>query len=455
MTNEERVKLSWETRNRNKSFPEWFIDLLVREEDKERARKAEITVTEKLPFFCCKHGIYYKMVGHVIKMSTQEQLGGCQKCGRESSVRKKRENRKVIFPEWFINDLYYIEDKYLAWMGKLLATDKVTFYCEKHGKYDQFIYNHITLNTGEPLDKCPRCRYGNKTSKFEDEIYNTLLKYLDSKDIIRNQRGLIYLNNCPSELDFYIPKHKIAIECNGSYFHRYPAKPKDYHYKKYLQCREKGIRLLSIFDVDWRNRRKKIEQLIENIFIPKTKIYARKCTIVKLSYKEVKEFTDLYHLQGSSHYQSINYGLYFQGELMSLISFSKSRYSKDKEEFEIIRYVVKQGYTVIGGFQKLLKYHIYLSNSKNIVTFSDNDFFTGGIYSKAGFKLVSNSLSYYWTDYKGYLFVPREKAQLKYLKQKYPKLYEESLTHANKEDFIMESLKYIKVYRCGNFKWHL
>ena len=157
--------------------------------------------------------------------------------------------------------------------------------------------------------------------------------------------------------------------------------------------------MLSIFDVDWRNRRKKIKQLIENIFIPKTKIYARKCTIVKLSYKEVKEFTDLYHLQGSSHYQSINYGLYFQGELMSLISFSKSRYSKDKEEFEIIRYVVKQGYTVIGGFQKLLKYHIYLSNSKNIVTFSDNDFFTGGIYSKAGFKLVSNSLSYYWTDY--------------------------------------------------------
>lgn len=396
MTNEERVKLSWKTRNRNKSFPEWFIDLLAREEDKERARKAEITVAEKLPFFCCKHGIYYKMVGHVIKMSTQEQLGGCQKCGRESSVRKKRENRReehIIIPlkEENINNLNF------------------------------------------------------SISKFEDEIYNTLLKYLDSKDIIRNQRGL----------DFYIPKHKIAIECNGSYFHRYPAKPKDYHYKKYLQCREKGIRLISIFDVDWRNRRKKIEQLIENIFIPKTKIYARKCTIVKLSYKEVKEFTDLYHLQGSSHYQSINYGLYFQGELMSLISFSKSRYSKDKEEFEIIRYVVKQGYIVIGGFQKLLKYHIYLSNSKNIVTFSDNDFFTGGIYSKAGFKLVSNSLSYYWTDYKGYLFVPREKAQLKYLKKKYPKLYEESLTHANKEDFIMESLKYIKVYRCGNFKWHL
>lgn len=396
MTNEERVKLSWKTRNRNKSFPDWFIDLLAREEDKERARKAEITVAEKLPFFCCKHGIYYKMVGHVIKMSTQEQLGGCQKCGRESSVRKKRENRR-----------------------------------EKH----------III----PLKEENISNLNFSNSKFEDEIYNTLLKYLDSKDIIRNQRGL----------DFYIPKHKIAIECNGSYFHRYPAKPKDYHYKKYLQCREKGIRLLSIFDVDWRNRRKTIEQLIENIFIPKIKIYARKCTIVKLSYKEVKEFTDLYHLQGSSHYQSINYGLYFQGELMSLISFSKSRYSKDKEEFEIIRYVVKQGYTVIGGFQKLLKYHIYLSNSKNIVTFSDNDFFTGGIYSKAGFKLVSNSLSYYWTDYKGYLFVPREKAQLKNLKKKYPKLYEESLSHANKEDFIMESLKYIKVYRCGNFKWHL
>lgn len=406
MTNEERVKLSWKTRNRNKSFPDWFIDLLAREEDKERARKAEITVAEKLPFFCCKHGIYYKMVGHVIKMSTQEQLGGCQKCGRESSVRKKRENRReehIIIPlkEENINNLNF------------------------------------------------------SNSKFEDEINNTLLKYLDTKDIIRNQRGLIYLNNCPSELDFYIPKHKIAIECNGSYFHRYPAKPKDYHYKKYLQCREKGIRLLSIFDVDWRNRRKKIEQLIENIFIPKIKIYARKCTIVKLSYKEVKDFTDLYHLQGSSHYQSINYGLYFQGELMSLISFSKSRYSKDKEEFEIIRYVVKQGYTVIGGFQKLLKYHIYLSNSKNIVTFSDNDFFTGGIYSKAGFKLVSNSLSYYWADYKGYLFVPREKAQLKYLKKKYLKLYEESLSRSNKEDFIMESLKYIKVYRCGNLKWHL
>ena len=98
-------------------------------------------------------------------------------------------------------------------------------------------------------------------STFELEIR----EYLDSLNVTHqdNIRGIIG----PKELDIYIPDKKLAIECNGSYWHsiecdREPSDP-NYHIDKYLKCKEKGIKLITIWDDWWAQNRSECEALIQ------------------------------------------------------------------------------------------------------------------------------------------------------------------------------------------------
>lgn len=86
----------------------------------------------------------------------------------------------------------------------------------------------------------------------------------------------------------------------------------------------------------------------------------------------------------------------------------------------------------------------------------DNDFFTGDIYSKLGFKLKSlgeNSIDYMWVNNSNYR-TRHQTMPYKLLKQ-YPE-YNNIEINGSKENYIMEDLGYCKVYRCGNsiWEWH-
>ena len=39
-------------------FPEWFIDELAHEEDKQKARNNELKLSDRVDFVCPYHGIY-------------------------------------------------------------------------------------------------------------------------------------------------------------------------------------------------------------------------------------------------------------------------------------------------------------------------------------------------------------------------------------------------------------
>ena len=66
-------------------------------------------------------------------------------------------------------------------------------------------------------------------------------------NIIQNTKAVIY----PYELDIWIPDIKLAIEFNGTWHHSIEAgTSKDYHLRKSLLCREKGIRLIHIYEFE-------------------------------------------------------------------------------------------------------------------------------------------------------------------------------------------------------------
>lgn len=332
--------------------------------------------------------------------------------------------------------------------------------------------------TGKSLWKC-RCTKCNKTERIV--VGNNLVSgtskscgcsITDPDGSLEEQEIRDYIKSISNEsmektrildgkeIDIYCRNLNIGIEYNGSVYHAslnnvFNEKDKDYHRNKFLCAKEKGIHLITIFDVDWQNNRAKIKAYLKDIFVHPTILYARNCDIYEIDKKEANDFCDMYHLQGASNQSKYHFGLYYEDELCAVMTFGRQRMKKNSDtDFELIRYCVKSGYSIVGGANRLLKAFESSYSPKYLISYSDNDYFLGDIYNKLGFVNVGQTaLNYYWYLYGEEL--RRESCQVKKLKHKYPKLYVRAKFEqvSNKENFIMLALGARKVYRCGNTKW--
>ena len=387
---------------------------------------------------------------------------GVTSCGcyaKEKLIERTKNRAKGLrnnYPQWFIVELYDDSDKEKAINGELFTQDKVKFVCSEHGIYEQRVADHIILSTCSRRSGCPTC------SKFLATVGSK--SELEIKDYIEKITNLRFskvklLDG--KEIDLYNEKLKVGIEYNGSQYHatvnaRFTPKDKYYHRDKFLLAKEKEVHLINIFDVDWKNNKERIKMYLSSLFTPQKRLMARKCDIRKVDNEFACEFVDRYHIQGSSpRYMKINYGLYFNDELMAIMSFGRLRMHKTEDgQYELHRYCVKDGYTIVGGANKLLKAFEKDYNPKYILSYSDNDYFLGGIYAKLGFENKGQCTPrYYW--YLNGEEIKREKCRLNRLKEKYPELLKEAYDGgaSNKEDYVMSKLNACKVYRSGNTKW--
>jgi len=95
-------------------------------------------------------------------------------------------------------------------------------------------------------------------SEYEFELVKLIDSIYDGK-ILKRQRKII----SPQELDIYLPDLKLAIEFNGTYWHS-NIDDKMYHLNKSLACREKGIRLIHIYQFeDFEKQKKLLTNLIQ------------------------------------------------------------------------------------------------------------------------------------------------------------------------------------------------
>lgn len=224
-----------------------------------------------------------------------------------------------------------------------------------------------------------------RISKVNEEFYNKLLE-----------------NNIECELEYYIgtkgfdiKSNNILIEINPSYTHNstYGAlfkgkttespKDYDYHILKTKLANDNGFQCIHIFDWD-------DEDKIINMLKPKENVYARKCDIREVELKDTNIFLTKYHLQGYCSGQTIRLGLYYNNELVEIMTFGKPRYNKNYE-YELLRLCTKAEYNVIGGSSKIFKYFIDNYSPNSIISYCDISKFSGEVYNKLGFTLKSNS----------------------------------------------------------------
>lgn len=298
-------------------------------------------------------------------------------------------------------------------------------------------------------------------SQMEHEVYTMLSSYDDSMIIERNTRNVI----TPYELDIYLPEYQVAIECNPTSTHNSTKGIYDndglhyrYHKMKSDLCEKQGIFLFHIFGYDWTNRREIIESMLLNlIHKTPTTIYARKTEVREVDSITARQFLTENHRQGYAN-GKIRYGLYYNDELVSLMTFGKMRHTIgiDKSSlddcYELVRFCNKINTNVVGGASKLFKYFIKHHNPTQIRSFSDKAHTRGNLYEILGFTKVRESEpGYVWVDGTTDIAYHRMNAQKSNI-QKF--LHDNTLDIDNlTEKQIMESHGYVRVYDCGTITW--
>jgi len=332
-------------------------------------------------------------------------------------------------------DREYLEDNKLNHSFK----NKFRFVCENCNSITE-----VYLSNGY-LPSCDCSNYKGY-SLIEDEL-NVFLNELGVVNILNNRRDLL-----PNrlEIDIYLPDYNLAIEVNGVYWHSESmGKYKNYHLYKTEECNKVGVELIHILDFEWIFKKPLIQSIIINkLKLNIKKIFARKCKIKVIDNVVLKEFLNLNHIQGYTH-SPINIGLYYQDNLISVMTFGKNRFKKLSNEWEMIRFCSLKGMSVVGGASRLFKYFLknYNSQNYNIISFADRRFFNGGLYKGLGFEFESNTNpSYiYW---KNNIIKSRMSCQ-KHKLEKLIEIFNPELTEY--QNMINNGWR--RVWDCGNIKF--
>lgn len=284
--------------------------------------------------------------------------------------------------------------------------------------------------------RCTRC-FDNQ-SYGEVEIKN----WLTTKKVkfIQKDRKLI----APYELDFYMPEHNLAIEFNGLWWHSDKiVVNRKYHYNKFEMAKNAGIKLIQIWEHDFKNKKDIIWSRLANALQQHSeKIGARKCTIKTVPFKDAKIFLETYHLQGFRP-SKYTYGLFYQDDLIAVMGISKSRYNKNFD-WEIIRYAVKSGITVQGGLSRFLSHIKTQFGSCSVISYADLCWGLGDGYKKAGFTLdkITAPNYYYFKN------INDVRSRLEFQKHKI-----KNMAKGNSEREIAENMGYTRFYDAGNAVW--
>lgn len=306
------------------------------------------------------------------------------------------------------------------------------------------VENHLISGGFFPL--CINCDRLN-TSKTQKEIYNFIKSIISPNEIIdNNNRTILY----PQEVDIYIPSKKLAIEMDSLYWHSEMSggKNKLYHINKTKKCQFKELRLIHIFENEWIYKRNIVESIIKHaVGVTERKINGRLCKLKQLSSVECSNFLESNHLQGDSK-SPIRIGLFFEEELVSVMTFSKPRYDK-KYEYELSRFCNKANIVVRGSAEKLFNYFIKNFKPSSIVTYSDRRYFGGMIYNLLGFSFVIHTEPNYFYIINHY---SQLKGRIQFQKHKLKNLlpdFDSNLTEWEN----MKNHGFDRIWDCGNSKW--
>ena len=351
--------------------------------------------------------IICKTCGRVCTPKARRHMAGqgCKSCaGRAASA-----NQVPSFQEMVERAKEVHGDKY-TYLGNSYTcmTSKMDILCNKCGRiFPQKPDQHIGKKQG-----CPFCQH--VVSSGEKDVFAFVKEHTHCE--VQNNVRIVpdfFVGDKKvhkAELDIYVPELKLAIEYNGTYFHDISLKGKGYHIGKRKACEQLGIRMISIWECDWQDDRKRpiIERYLKNALGVREErtVYVRNCVVKDVPQDVYREFMEANHVQGYASAKEAKCGLYTKdtNELVACMSFRILK-NKDQKDtpfvmWDMVRYATNCN--VPGGRSKLFHHMQQRFHMDHVQSFVDRDYFNGASYLKEGWELIEDDqVSISFWSYRG------------------------------------------------------
>ena len=381
---------------------------------------------EPVEIACAEHGTFWQTPDSHVSGR------GCPTCGiataADTSVEKAAE-RFEDSAKGVHKDRYdYKKVVYVR------ARNKVELVCHEHGSFFITPNNHLNGRG------CPKCF--SHRSKQEQQVVDFI-----SSLRVRVETNVKIQGNY--EVDLLLPDFNVAIEYNGLWWHCSKHNTDKHINDKRMMCKERGIRLITIFSDEWVNNRAVVEKTLKHLLGRGERLAARKTTAEEIPPDEAKTFLANNHLQGFPR-AAIYLGLRHKGELVAVMSFSRSFSERGKKypgRYELTRYA--STHSVQGGASKLFKTFTDKFSPVEVVSYSDNRWFAGGVYHKLGFSKVSDVPPSYTYVTK---HVERRMHKSLFRREFLPKRLEVFQPHMTERENCEANGLY-QLFDCGKVKW--
>lgn len=393
-----------------------------------------------------KKKISETLKGRTLPQETRDKISKSQK-GRVSSMKGKKhtDEARANMREASIRTNKKKSESSKAKRKEFLGKLDVTLLNDFDEHFLELKCNHcdtIFTRTHQLLteskfknDICPTC-FPLVRGVTQNEIYETLLE--NYPHLQSSAWGIIG----KKEIDIYDPVNRIGIEYCGLYWHSDAINEDDNrHIDKLNLCNENDIKLITVFEDEYLEKKELVISKLKLALGEKQeRIYARKCEVKEIDSKTSNSFLNEYHLQGSGR-SNKRYGIFFQDELVSVMTFSNSNISRKIKGWEINRYCTKIGITVVGGASKLFKAFIKDVDPDTVISYADRRWSDGKVYEQLGFEFSHNSVPNYW-------YVDGAKRLHRFAMRKNEN-DDQSLTERENR----KNQGFHRIYDCGHAKW--
>lgn len=329
-----------------------------------------VNYTDRLQLVCAVHGPF---TGWLINL---KKHGACAQCANDA---QRLTQDEFIAKATAVHGATYDYSQ----ATYRTAAAKINVICRKHGVFTQTPNKHLS---GQG---CPEC--GQIDPKWERELQEFLVGL--GLDVKRNVAVL-----GKKHVDLYVPSRKFGVELHGLHWHTDNKHKKDYHREKWEAAEKLGIRLIQVFEDEWKTKKEIIFARLAAMLGHGPRFDARKCSVEILDGAEAREFLNCTHIQGAG-IASLYYGLRFEGQVVAVASFGKARAGgmtsiSEGDAWEVIRYASTG--RVRGGFGRLFKRFLADVKPATVVSYCDLRYGDGKLYEATGFSLDGITPPDYW-----------------------------------------------------------
>lgn len=190
------------------------------------------------------------------------------------------------------------------------------------------------------------------------------------------------------ETDIYMPAHKLAIETNGIWWHNTRFfEDVSYHQTKTDCCKKLGVRLIHIFEDEWRDKKEIVQSnIMSHANEYKHVISDTDCTVVSLDESQKSSFFKKNHIDGDDE-STKAWGLCFNNNVVYAISVKNT-----KRDTEIVRACCVLNTKIENSCKKLIDtvvQYAYSNGKDKVLARLDERFFNEfEFYERLGFVAI-------------------------------------------------------------------